>query len=112
MTVRFRLRAPTNQPTGPSRQITSHTTWAVNVAPKGPLHKIAIAPQGAFKEHYMADDLKKNPDQQSEQPGKQPGQSSELGHKNQPDSPKRNPSRQDQDEEQNDQQQGGQRRAS
>ena len=60
----------------------------------------------------MADDPKNNPDQQSEDPGKQRGEQSEQGHKNQQDFPKRNPSRQDQDEAQDDQQQGGQRRAS
>jgi hypothetical protein len=55
----------------------------------------------------MADAPKKNPNEQSGQPGQDPQQR----QKDQPDISKRNPTRQDQDEDQ-DQQQGGQRRAS
>lgn len=60
----------------------------------------------------MADELKRNADQQSEQTWKQPGQHSELSRKKHQDFPKRNPSPQDQDEERGDQEQGGQRRVS
>jgi hypothetical protein len=60
----------------------------------------------------MADDPKKNPNQLSEQPGKQGKQDPEQRHPEQQDLPKRNPSREDKNEEQDDQQQGGQRRAS
>ncbi len=55
----------------------------------------------------MADDPKKNPNEQSGQ-----GQDPEQGQKDQQDISKRNPTRQDQGENQDDQQQGGQRRAS
>jgi len=72
------------------------------------LYNSAIASLGALpKEHFMADDPKKNPNEQSGQ-----GQDPEQGQKDQQDISKRNPTRQDQDEGQDDQQQGGQRRAS
>ena len=61
----------------------------------------------------MADDLKKNPTENSGagQPPK-PGQESEQRPGDQHDISKRNPSRQNQDEEQDNQQQGDKRRAS
>src|SRR5258706_1749796 len=60
---------------------------------------------------FMADDPRKNPTEQSDQPQKQ-GQYPDQTQKDQQDMSKRNPSRQDQNKEQDDQQQCGQRLAS
>jgi len=56
----------------------------------------------------MADDPKKNPNEEFGQPGQNP----EQRQRDQQDPSKRNPTRQEQDESPDDQQQGGQRRAS
>jgi hypothetical protein len=70
-----------------------------------------MASQGALlKEQFMADDLKKNPNEQSGT-GQKSGQDYDQRNQGQQyNVPKKNP--QDQDDEQDDQQQGGQRRAS